>query len=167
MTLTATSKRPAHKRSAHRRAPERPPVVARRVGYVVAVLVNAALLYAANGWPGWGAVPFLTGDTRLVMGLVNASIVVNLAANLVYLARDPSWLKALGDVVTTTVGIVALVRIWQVFPFDFASSSVDWELIVHIVLGVGIVGSAIGIVVAFGTLGKRLTQPAIGGPARR
>ena len=130
-------------------APKRPAVATRRFGYVVAVLVNAALLYLVNGWPGWDAVPFLTADTRLVIGLVNASILVNLAANVVYVVRDPPWLKALGDVLTTTVGLVALLRIWQVFPFDFASSSFDWALVVRVLLGVAIVGSAIGIVAAF------------------
>jgi hypothetical protein len=130
-------------------APRRPAVAARRFGYLVAVLVNAVLLYATNSWPGWEALPFLTEDMRLVIGLVNASIAVNLAANVVYLVRDPSWLKALGDMLTTTVGIVALLRIWQVFPFDFGGSSFDWTLVVRIVLGIAIVGSAIGIVAAF------------------
>jgi len=32
-------------------------------------------------------------------------------------------LKTLGGVVTTAVGIAALVRIWQVFPFDFDDST--------------------------------------------
>lgn len=58
----------------------RPQVGARRIGYAVAVLVNVALLYTINAWPGWEAVPFLTEDLRLVTGLVNASIVVNWAA---------------------------------------------------------------------------------------
>ncbi|MGV9746463.1 hypothetical protein ACWDTG_16305 [Rhodococcus zopfii] len=129
-------------------APNRSSAAARRTGYVVAVLVNAALLYAINIWPGWEAVPFLTDDTRLVLGWVNASIVVGIAANLVYLVRDTSWLKSLGDVLTTAVGLVALLRIWQVFPFDFGDSSFDWPLVVRILLGLGIVGSIIGILVA-------------------
>jgi hypothetical protein len=139
-------------------APRRPAVAARRVGYVVAALVNAALLYAANSWPGWEAVPFLTGDMRLVMGLVNASIVVNLAANVAYLVRDPAWLKALGDMLTTVVGIVALLRIWQVFPLDFGSSSFDWALVARIMLGVAIVGSAIGVVAAVASFAKSVVR---------
>lgn len=124
----------------------RPAAATRRAGYAVSVLVNAALLYAVNVWPGWEAVPVLTGDTSLVIGLVNASILVNLAANVVYLLRDPRWLRSLGDVATTAVGLAALVRVWQVFPFDFGDSSFDWPLAVHILLGVAIVGSVIGIV---------------------
>jgi hypothetical protein len=125
----------------------RPAAATRKAGYAVAVLVNAVLLYAVNVWPGWEEVPFLTGDFSRVVGLVNASIVVSLLANVVYLARDPRWLRSLGDVATTAVGLVALLRLWRVFPFDFGDSSFDWSLAVHILLGVAIVGSAIGIVV--------------------
>jgi hypothetical protein len=126
---------------------KRPTVGARRAGYAVAVLVNAALLVLVNRWPGWEALPFLTTETPLVIGAVNASILVNLAANLAYLARDPRWLKALGDTLTTAVGLVAMVRIWQVFPFDFGDSSVDWALLARIALGLGIAGTAIGVIV--------------------
>ena len=134
----------------------RPAVGARRAGYLVAVLVNAAMLCAVNVWPGWEAVPFLTGGMRLVIGLINLSIVVNLGANVVYLLRDPPWLKALGDILTTAVGLVALVRIWQVFPFDFGDGSFDWTPVTRVLLGVGIIGSAIGIGVATVSLGKGL-----------
>jgi len=140
--------------------PRRPGPVARRFGYLVAVLVNGAILYAANVWPGWEAVPFLTSETRLVLGLVNASIVVSVAANLVYLLADPRWLKALGDVATTAVGIAALVRIRTVFPFAFTTGAVDWTLVANVVLVVGIVGGAIGIVAALVTFVRSVAAPS-------
>ena len=71
-------------------------VGARHFGYVVGALVNVGLLWLANIWPGWEAVPFLTAETILVLGLVNASIVSNIVANAVYLVSDPPWLQALG-----------------------------------------------------------------------
>lgn len=129
-------------------APQRHSLAVRRTGYLMSMLVNAVLLYAANVWPGWDAVPFLTSDMALVIGLVNASIIVNLVANLVYLLRDPRWLRALGDLLTVCVGLAAMVQIWRVFPFDFSGSSFDWTLVTRILLGVGIGGSIIGIVVA-------------------
>jgi hypothetical protein len=137
---------------------KRPSVGARRAGYVIAVLLNAALLVLVNRWPGWEALPFLTTDTRLVIAVVNASVLVNLAANLVYLARDPRWLKALGDTLTTAVGLVAMVRIWQVFPFDFADWSHDWSWLLRVLLGVGMVGSVIGIAVQFISLVRQLAN---------
>jgi hypothetical protein len=141
-------------------ASKRPAVGDRRVGYVVAVLVNAAVLYAVNVWPGWQALPFLTEDMRLVLGLVNASMLVSIVANMVYFVVDPRWLKALGDIVTTAVGIAALVRMWEVFPFDFSGSSFDWALVMRVAMGVAIGGSAIALVVAFVSFVKSVGRPA-------
>ena len=83
--------------------------------------MNLVLLYVVNIWPGWDVVPFLTAETVSVLTLVNLSIVSNLATNVVYLINDRPWLKALGTVVTTTVAMIALVRFWRVFPFDFGT----------------------------------------------
>jgi len=69
---------------------ERPAVGARRLGYTIAVVVNAVLLYAVNVWPGWQAVPFLTAETAAVVPLVNASVLVSLVANAVYVAHAPA-----------------------------------------------------------------------------
>ena len=143
MTLTA----PTH----------RPTPTTRRFGYLVAVLINAVLLYVANVSPGWEAVPFLTADTVLVMGLVTASIIVNLTANAAYVITDPPWFKALGTVLTSAVGFLAAVRIWQVFPFDFDSSAFDWALVARIVLGLAIVGSAIGVIAGLVALARSAT----------
>jgi hypothetical protein len=52
-----------------------------------------------------------------------------------------------------------LARFWQVFPFDFADSSVDWTLIAHAVLAVGIIGSAIGIVAALTAFVSAVVSP--------
>lgn len=139
----------------------RPPVAARRTGYLVSVAVNAVLLYLVNRRPGWDALPFLTRDTELVLGLVNASLVAGVVANLVYVLADPPRVRALGDLVTTSIGLVAMVRIWQVFPFSFDEDGFPWETVFRVALVVGIVGSAIAIVVALVSLvrgGRRGAQ---------
>ncbi|PRX44300.1 hypothetical protein B0I33_112178 [Prauserella shujinwangii] len=123
-------------------------VSARRSGYLVAALLSGALLYAAHAWPGWAAVPFLTERTDEVLGLVTATLVAGIAANVAYLVRDPRWLRSLGDIVTTSIGLAALVRIWAVFPFDFGDPDVGWALVARVVLGFAVVGSAIGIAVS-------------------
>lgn len=126
---------------------ERPSVAARRAGYVIAVLINAAMLFGINIWPGWDVLPFLTDDFTQVLAWVNASIVVSLALNVLYLFKDTKRSKALGDTVSLAVALAVSVLMWRVFPFDFGDSTFDWALVFRIVLGVAIVGTAIAIIV--------------------
>lgn len=124
-----------------------PSPAARRTGYVFSVVINAALLFGINVWPGWDVLPFLTDDFTLLLGLVNASLVVSILVQVVYLARDDWPVKQLGDIVSLVLPIVVGVRMWQVFPFDFGTQTFDWELLFRIAIGVGVVGMAIAIVV--------------------
>ena len=128
------------------RPKKRPGVAARRFGYVVAALVNLALLYGVNVWPGWDVLPFLTADTTRVLTLVNASLVAGVAANAVYVVRDPRWLRSFGEAFTTAIGVAAMVALWRVFPFDFGDAGFDWSIVVRVLLAIGIVGGAIGII---------------------
>ncbi|HZK59957.1 MAG TPA: hypothetical protein VFC59_08875 [Cryobacterium sp.] len=135
---------------------------ARRVGYLIAALINGALLYFANVWPGWQVLPFLADNARQVLDIVNVSLIAGIVVNVVYLFLDLSWLKALGDLVTLGIGLAVLARLWQVFPFDFQGSSFDWALLVRILLVVAGVGSAIGIIVQVVMLIRSLL--GLGGP---
>jgi hypothetical protein len=130
---------------------KRPSRATRRFGYAVAVMVNIAILVLVNRWPGWEAVPFLTTDTEQVLGIVNASIIAGVVANVVFLVADATWFKALGDIVTTAVGLAAAVRLWQVFPFDFGAGSA-WDTVARVLLVIAMVGSVIGILVTTGRL---------------
>jgi len=134
-----------HTSPAHVHAPPGP--ASRRFGYVVGAAVNALLLYLINRNPGWEAVPFLTGDTIQVLGVVNASIAVGLVANLVYVVWDPTWLRSLGELATTSIGVLAMVRFWRVWPVDLPDPSV-WTVSARIAVAAGIVGGLIGILAA-------------------
>lgn len=136
----------------------RPTAAARRLGYVIAAGINVAMLSVVNVWPGWQALPFLTDDTTRVLGLVNLTLVANLIVNIVYVAYDQPWFKALGDLATTAVALVSTSWVLRVFPFDFSEYAFDWALVVRLVLIVGVVGSALAIVVQFVTLFRRLVE---------
>ena len=125
----------------------RPRPASRRVGYAVSVAVNAALLIVLNVRPGWQEFPFLTAATPQVLGLFNTALAVCLAANLVYLARDPKWLKLLGDMATAGFTLAVAIRLWQVFPFAFNGSAAWWATAIRVLLIVGLIGAGIGIVV--------------------
>lgn len=134
---------------------KRQPKPGTRAGYVVAVAINAVLLWLIHVWPGWDAVPFLTADFEQVLWLVDLSLVVTIVVNLVYVVRDPRWLTAAGAVVTTAVGLAGIVRMMQLFPFDFGDSDV-WPVVFWVLLWVALVGSVIGIVTNAVTLVRAL-----------
>ena len=136
----------------------RPSAAARRAGYLAGIVIGAALLFVLNGQPGWQALPFLTSDTSEVIGLVNLSLAVGLAVNLVYVFYDPAWLKSLGDLVTAGIGLAVAIRVWQVFPFAFHGSAAWWSTAVHVLLILAIVGSAITVVVQALSLARRATH---------
>ena len=106
----------------------------RRLGYAIAIVVNAALLYAGNVWPGWWVLPFLTEDTRQVIGIVNFSLIAGMVGNFACLLLDRPWMKALADLATLGIGLLVLAQLWQVFPFDFQGYTLDWALITRVVL---------------------------------
>lgn len=148
--------RPAPTTTVHGRA--RPGPVARRAGHLLGAAVDVALLVAVTVWPGWEVVPFLDDDFRDVVGLLSASLVLNAVAELVYAVVDRPRVKAVGDVVTLSVSLVVTVRLWQVFPFTFADGT-PWAVVARVLLGVALVGTAIGIVVALVTAVRPSREP--------
>ncbi|MET3976008.1 hypothetical protein ABIE39_002311 [Cellulosimicrobium sp. 4261] len=126
----------------------RPSLSARRGGYVAAALIDGALLVFIHVWPGWQVVPFLTTEIVEVLPAVNATLVVGIAAHTVYVLADPPWLRALGDIIVTGVGVVALVTLWRVFPFVFSEEGFDWTLVVRVMLALGVLGSVVAMIVS-------------------
>ncbi|GGH91350.1 hypothetical protein ACFFGR_18985 [Arthrobacter liuii] len=118
-----------------------------RSGNVGSVVVNALLLYGINIWPGWQVLPFLTSDMTRVLDLINASLIAGIVVNLVFVVIRARALMALGNLVVLGIGLAALLRLWEVFPFDFGTSWSGWPLVVRVFLALGIVGSIIGAVV--------------------
>jgi 4-hydroxybenzoate polyprenyltransferase len=94
----------------------------------------------------------------LAIGANALTALLAVSANLLYVLWDPLWLRALGDLVTTSVGVVAMVRIWQVWPIDFAAGSA-WDVVARILVGIGIAGGLIGIVASVGRFTRALAAP--------
>ena len=138
----------------------RPAAGARRAGYSVAIAFSAAILFVLNVRPGWQAMPFLTSDMNQVLWLVNLSLAAGIAASIVYLAYDPPWLKSLGDLATTGIGLAAAILIWQVFPFDLSSG---WSTAVRTLLVIAIAGSCIALVTQIVSLTRWFTGHSLHG----
>jgi hypothetical protein len=135
-----------------------PSVGVRRGGYALALTLNLVLLHLVNVAPGWQAVSFLTERTSEVIWLVNLSLIAGVVTNGVYAAVDLAWVRALGEALSTVVGLASLVLIWRVFPFTFDTSSVPWDLVARWVIGVGIFGAIVGIIAALVRFIRALTH---------
>lgn len=134
----------------------RPSLASRRFGYSLGIVINVLLIFAINEWPGWQEVPFLTDETADILPLLNASLVISIVVNAVYLIRDPRWFKALGDAVTAVVSFAVILVTLVVFPFDFTAYSFDWAMLVTVMLWIGLIGSAIAVVANLVTMVREL-----------
>ncbi|MGN7147568.1 hypothetical protein ACTHQ6_01060 [Arthrobacter sp. SAFR-179] len=116
-------------------------------GNLGSAIVNALLLYGINIWPGWQVLPFLTADMDRALDLINASLIAGIIVNLVCVVIRARALLALGNIVVMGFGVAAMLRLWEVFPFDFGDGWSGWPVVVRVLLVLGIVGSVIGAVV--------------------
>jgi hypothetical protein len=123
------------------------PAVGRRFGYVVAVIVNAVMLYVVHHLLEWRWPSFLTGRFEEVLPLMTVSLVASMIANVLFIGYDAGWFKSLANIVTTSIALAATVRILQVFPFDFTTMDRDWTVLMRVALLAVIAGTAIAIVV--------------------
>ena len=130
--------------------------VTSRGGNVGSALVNAAMLWGINIWPGWQVLPFLTSDMTRVLGTINASLTAGIVVNLVFVVIRNRGIMALGNLVVLGIGLAAVLRLWEVFPFDFGDSWSGWPVVVRVLLGLGIAGSIIGALVEIVALFRSL-----------
>jgi hypothetical protein len=120
---------------------------ARQFGYLVAVAINAVMLYVANRLLEWEWPSFLTQDFDQVLPIVQASLIAGAVINLAYVGFDAPWFKSVGQIVISAIGVAVAVRMFTVFPFDFSRYDFAWDTVARAVIVVAIIGSALGIVV--------------------
>lgn len=137
----------ASTRKGARTAASEMPVAARRAGYVVAVFVNAVLLWVVNNLEEWDVVPWLKDDFSRVVPIINVSLVASLVVNLIYLGYDTAWFKSLTQIVLLAISMAVMVRMYSVFPFDFSAYDFDWEIVARVVMIIAMVGIGIALIV--------------------
>ena len=118
----------------------------RRLGYVVAIVVNGVMWYLVHQLPDWEWARFLTPDFDELLPWIDRSLGATIVANTLFLAYDPRWFRSAGNVITTAISLAVAIRTLQVFPFDFSGYDLDWSWLVRMIVIVAIVGTAIGLV---------------------
>jgi hypothetical protein len=115
--------------------------------YIFSVIFDIAFLVVVNKVPDWN-ITFITDAFPEILWAVNTSLAVSLAGNLILIVFHPRFLHHLFNAVFAVFGILAVSVILSVFPFDFSRVVGEWlNILVRIALIVGIVGSAISVVV--------------------
>ncbi len=137
----------------------RPPRSSRVVGYTVAVLINTGLLIMVPNLLAWGWPAFLTPDFDQVVGLISISLIASIIFNLAYIWYDAGWFRHGGQVATGAISLVVMLRVYQVFPFDFSGWGFDPGGALKVALVVGMVGVCVAIAIEF----VKMLQAGIGG----
>ena len=119
----------------------------RRIGYGVAIAVNAAMLVVVNNILDWGWLGWLTEDFNDVIPLISFSLAASIVANVAYIANDRPFFKGILELVVNTISLIATIRLLQVFPFDFSTYSSVWETATRSILIVAIVGISVALLV--------------------
>lgn len=140
---------------------QRPAPSTRRIGYGVAVVVNVVMLFVVQNFLAWGWPAFLTADFDRVVGIISISLIASIIFNLAYLWYDPDWFRHAGQAVTGAVSLAVMVRIYQVFPFDFSRWAFDPTGAAKVALVAAMVGVGIAIAIEF----VKMMKSGIEGPA--
>ena len=139
----------------------------RRVGYLVAAVINLVLWFLANVEPGWQALWFLTPSAEQLLPLFNLVILTQAAANVLYAIFDSTGLKRFLEVPLTVLSLILAVRVLVVFPFDFGPNGGIWSQIVHVIAFIGVFGTAIALIVDLAQLVKWIVMREPAAPDNR
>ena len=131
----------------------------RRFGYLVAIGVNAGLLYVANHVLEWGWFAWLTSDFELVLPILNVSLWAAIAANALLFLFDPEWFGLLLQLPQLVISGFVGLRMLSVFPFDFTAYEFPWESFVRWGLILPLIGVGIALIVVTVKLLGRLLRP--------
>jgi hypothetical protein len=131
---------------------------ARRFGYLVAAVINGAMLYIIHHLEEWGWFGFITGDFDRVVPALTVSIGVTIAAYAAFVVYDRQPFKTGMNLIIAGFNIWATMRVWDVFPFDFSHLDFNWAPVFRFVLVLAIVGTVIGAITEISRLARGTTE---------
>jgi hypothetical protein len=134
---------------------------ARSGGYVLAIVINAVLLYVVHHLVAWD-VRFVTPAWNDVLWAVDLSLQATIVANVLFLVYDARWFHSLVQVVPAGVAVLALWWMYQVFPFDFGSVGMNDLASLGLVLLTiaAAIGTLVSAVVGIVDLVRCVLEPA-------
>jgi hypothetical protein len=123
------------------------PPGARKIGYVVAIVVMIVLIYILRHLRQWGF-DFLTDDFSKCLYYIELSIYISIAAQVLFIFYDNRWFKHIIQGLTSIAGAVALIMIYVIFPFTIEDGSwIRWIKIgILILFGLTVISIIVEII---------------------
>jgi hypothetical protein len=131
-------------------------------GYVLAIVINALLLYVVNHLVAWD-VGFITPAWNDVLWAVELSLQATIVANVLFLVYDARWFHCLVQAAAGVVAVVALWWVYQIFPFDFGSVGMNdlARLGLVLVTIAAAIGTLVTAVIGFVELVRLVFEPSV------
>ena len=115
--------------------------------YIPSVICNIVLIIVVNKIPDWNIV-FITESYPDILRAVNMTLIVHLVGNFILIFIHPLFTHHLANAVFSVFSLIAAWVIFSVFPFDFSEIVGSWlDTVIRVCMIIGIVGSAVSIVV--------------------
>jgi len=130
-----------------------------KVGYIVAIGVNALMLYIANNLLEWDWFPWLTSEFDRVLPWIVFSLGASILVNAMYLFYDLAWFKSLTQAALAIITVVVTMRLYLIFPFDFSAYDGPWTGLTEAVLIIFTIGAGIAAMVEGTKFLIRLAHP--------
>ncbi len=103
----------------------RVPSGARRFGYIITILINLGLMYAANHLLEWN-VPFLTEDFAQCLWAINLSFGVTIFINFIFMVFDRRWFRSFMESINSVFSFISGYVFYRVFPLDLPNGMARW-----------------------------------------
>ena len=112
-----------------------------------AIIWNIFFLWIVNKVPDWN-LDFISGRYDTVLWVLNLNIIVQIAGYVLILFLDFRWLWHLVRIILDAAGLVTLLVLYFIYPFDF--SDIDawaWlDIVIPIIFIIGMVASGLGMI---------------------
>jgi len=93
----------------------------RRFGYLISIVINFIIMYAANNLHRWNT-PYLTVRFSECLWAINLSLSTVIFAHFIFMVFDPKWFRSFMKSLTNVFSFISVYVFRQVFPLDLSDS---------------------------------------------
>jgi hypothetical protein len=101
----------------------------KKFGYVLSMLINAALLYVFNHLSNWN-IPYLLPTFQGCLWAIRLSLSATIFVNFIYIFFDETWFHHLMQAILNCFSWLSIYFLYSIFPFAFPAAL--WDQIVKI-----------------------------------